>query len=70
MKIFFKIFFFLMWNILKVFIEFITTLLLFYVFFFFFLAIRHVGSELPDQGSNSVFEGGVLTTGLLGKAPL
>ena len=66
MNIFFKIFF-LMWNILKVFIEFITTLLLFYVFF---LAIWHVGSELPDQGSNPVFEGGVLTTGLLGKAPL
>ena len=41
-------FFFLMWIILKVFIEFVTILLLFYVF----LATRHVGSQLPQQGLN------------------
>ena len=34
-----------------VFIEFITILLLFHILLFF-LAIRHVGAELPDQGSN------------------
>ena len=33
--LFFKIFFFLMWTIFKVFIEFITIWLLFYVLFFF-----------------------------------
>ena len=39
-----------MWFIFKVFIEFFTVLLLFYalVFFFFFLAMKHVGSYLPD----------------------
>ena len=37
-----------------VFVEFITTLLLlFYVCFFFFLALRHVGSWIPNQGLNS-----------------
>ena len=48
MIFFFKIFFFLMWTIFKVFTEFVTILLLFYVFGF--LAVRHVGSWLPDQG--------------------
>ena len=47
-KFFFKIF--LTWTIfLKVFIEFVTILLLFYVFWFF--GTRHVGSQLPNQGS-------------------
>ena len=38
---FFKGFFFLMWTIFKVFIEFVTTLLLFYVLVFW---LRDVGS--------------------------
>ena len=42
-----------MWTVLKFFIEFVTILLLFYVLgFFFFLASRHMGSQLPNQGSN------------------
>ena len=43
-----------MWNIFKVFIEFVTISLLIYVmiFFFFFLAERHVGSHIPHQGLN------------------
>ena len=40
-----------MWTIFKVFIESVTLLLLFCVLVF--LATRHVGSYLPDQGSNS-----------------
>ena len=39
-----------MWALFKVFIEFVTTLLLHNVFVF--LAMRHVGSQLPDQGLN------------------
>ena len=42
-----------MWTIFKVFIEFVTVLLLFYVLVF--LSSRHVGSWLPDQGSNPHF---------------
>ena len=58
-----------MWTIFKVFIEFVIILLLFYVLVF--LAPRHVGSQLPDQGSNPrppALEGAVLTTGLPGKS--
>ena len=44
---FFKIFYV---DHLKIFIEFVTMLPLFYVLVF--LAVRHVGSQLPDQGSN------------------
>ena len=39
-----------MWTIFKVIIEFVTILLVVYVLIF--LAISHVGSSLPDQGSN------------------
>ena len=39
-----------MWTIFKVFIEFVTVLFLFYGSVF--LALRHVGSWLPDQGWN------------------
>ena len=39
-----------MWTSFKVLIEFVAVLLLFYVLVF--LAVSHVGSELPDQGSN------------------
>ena len=39
-----------MWIIFKVFIELVTILLLFHVVGF--LAERHVGSQLPNQGSN------------------
>ena len=39
-----------MWTIFKVFIEFITVQLLLYALIF--LAMRHVRSQLPDQGSN------------------
>ena len=46
----FLILFFLMWAIFKVFIEFVTVLILFYISWF--LALKHVGSYLPDQGSN------------------
>ena len=50
---FFKVFFFffLLWVIFEVFIEFVT--ILFRVFGF--LAARHRGSELPDQGSDPHF---------------
>ena len=41
-------FFFLLWTIFKVFIEFVTILIL----CFGFVVVRHVGSQLPDQGSN------------------
>ena len=44
-----------MWTIFQVFIEFVITLLLFYVLFFLlllFLTERHMGSHLPDQGTN------------------
>ena len=49
------------------------SLLLFYVIcvFFFFLAKRHVGSLLPDQGSNlhpPALKGKGLTAGLPGKS--
>ena len=44
-------FFFLMWTIFKVFIEFVTTLSPFYVLGFF-LAPTHVGSQFPNQESN------------------
>ena len=37
-----------MWTIFKVFIEFVTILIL----CFGFVVVRHVGSQLPDQGSN------------------
>ena len=55
---FFKIF---MWTIFKVFIEFVTILLL----CFGFLALRYVGSLLPDQiePTPPAFKGEVLTTG-------
>ena len=59
-----------MWITFKVFIDFATKLLLFYVMFLFFLVTRHVGSDLPDQGSNPTplgLEGKVLTTGSLEK---
>ena len=48
------IFFFNLWTIFEVFIEYVTTLLLFYVwgFFAFVFVTRHVGSLLPDQESN------------------
>ena len=39
-----------MWTIFKVFIEFVAVLFLFYVLVF--LALRPVGSWLPDQGLN------------------
>ena len=49
---------------------FITILLLFYALVF--LAMRHVGSLLPDQGSNlnpPHWKHGVLTSGLPDKSP-
>ena len=36
------------------------------VFCFGFLTTKHVGSPLPDQGLDPVWEGEVLTTGLPG----
>ena len=56
-------------QLLKVFIEFVSVLLLFYIFVF--LTMMHVGSYLPDQGSNlhsQALEGEILTTGLPGKS--
>ena len=41
---------FLRWIIFKVFIEFVIIFFLFYVLVF--LAMSHMGSQLPDQGSN------------------
>ena len=41
---------FLRWIIFKVFIEFVIIFFLFYVLGF--LAMSHMGSQLPDQGSN------------------
>ena len=43
-------FFFPLWTIFEVFIEFVTILLLSYVLLF--LARKHVGSSLPNQGLN------------------
>ena len=40
-----------MWTIFKVFIQFVTVWLLFQAVGFF-LAMKHVGSLLPDQGLN------------------
>ena len=58
--------FFLMWMVLKVFIEFVTILLLFGVVDFFFApTTRHLGSSF-QSGIKSVLpalEGEVLTTG-------
>ena len=60
--IFFKIF--LMWTILKVFLEFATILLLLLKFFglFFFLAVRHVACGTLVLGPPPALEGKVLTT--------
>ena len=58
-----------MWTIFKVFIEFVTILLLFSCFGV--LALRHVGSYLPDQGSNLHplhWKHRVFITGLPGKS--
>ena len=60
-------------TIFKVFIEFVMILLLFYVLFSFFLAMKHVGSQVPDQGLDfhtPALEGEVLTTGPPGKSHL
>ena len=43
-----SLFFFLMRTIFEAFIEFVTILFLFYVSRF--LAVKHVGSQCPDQG--------------------
>ena len=67
-KIFFK-FFFLMWTIFKVFIEFFTILFLFYVFGFF--GREACGILAPQPGiepTPHALEGAVLTTGLRGKS--
>ena len=43
------------------------------IFFFFGTAPQHVGSQLPNQGSNPHplhWRGGVLTTGLPGEVPV
>ena len=68
--IFSKFFFFLMWVIFKVFIEFVTTLLLFYILGFFgretcgILVLRPGIERVPP-----VSESEVLTTGPPGKSP-
>ena len=50
----------------KVFTEFVTALLLFHVLLF--LDHRHVGSQLPDHGSNPHPLCEALTSGILGKS--
>ena len=66
---FFKDFFFLMWTIYKVFIEFVTILLLFFMFWFFGneacgILVRQSGIEPAPPA----LEGKVLTSGLPGKS--
>ena len=63
------IFFFLMWTILKIFIEFVTILLLFYLFGGF--GHEAYGIFAPCQGiepTSPTLESKVLTTGLPGKS--
>ena len=66
-------FFFLIWTILIVFIDFVTMLLLFlcFDFFFFFLprGIWNLSFLTRDQTPSPSLEGKVLTAGPLEKAP-
>ena len=66
---FLRFFFFLMWTIFKVFIEFVTILFLFYGFLFCGLSTKHVDLSAPDQGSNLTLalDCEVLTPGPPGK---
>ena len=61
-------FFFLMWALLKVFIEFVTISLVLRFFFVFFLARRlKCGILAPQPGIKPPPEGKALTTGPAGK---
>ena len=62
---FLRFFLFFMWTTFKVFVEFVTVLILFYVLVF--LAMRHLGSWLPEPAP-SALEGKVLTTGSPGRS--
>ena len=63
---FFKIFF-LMWTILKVFIEFAAILFLFYVLVFWPQGMWDLGLPIRNQTRVPALDGEVLTTGPLGK---
>ena len=65
---FFLRFFFLMWTILKFFIEFVTILLLLYVLGFWPWGIWGLTSPTRDQTCILALEGEVLTTGPPGKS--
>ena len=67
----FNIFFFLMWTVSKVFIEFVTILLLFYVLFCLFFGREVFVILAPQAGIRlalPALKGGDLTTGLPGKS--
>ena len=66
---FFKIFFFHMWTIFKVFIEFATVLLLFYVLVFWLRGMWDLCSPTRDQTHTLCIGSQVLTTGLQRKSP-
>ena len=66
----FNIFFFLMWTVSKVFIEFVTILLLFYVLFCLFFGHEVFVILAPQTGIRlalPALKGRDLTTGLPGK---
>ena len=67
LHIFFK-FFFLMWTIFKVFVEFVTVLLLFMFWFFGHEACWILVLRPGTQSVPLALEGKVLTTGLPGKS--
>ena len=61
-------FFFLMWTIFKVFIEFVTILLLFCVLVFWLGGMWDLSSPTRDQTIPPALEGEILTTGPPGKS--
>ena len=59
---------FLMWTVLKVFIEFVTILLWFYVLFFWLIGIGILVLQSGIKHASAALEREVLTTGLPGKS--
>ena len=62
-EFFFKDFFFLMWTIFKVFIEFATMLLLFYILVLWLRGMWDLSSPTRDRTRTPAMEGEVLSTG-------
>ena len=65
---FFKVLFFLIWTILKIFFEFVTVFLLFYVLVFWLGGTWGLSSPARDRTCTPALEGGVPTPGP-GEAP-